>query len=84
MKNTMKEVNMELEYYEINGLSDIQNSRLALVELQKAIIPFAEQIAKRQRIWWDGVLEARGLTRDGTRYAIENGRTIVNQQEVKS
>ena len=75
-----KEVNMELEYYEIASLTDIRDSRLALVELQRAIIPFAEGIAKAQRMWWDRVLEARGLTREGTQYTIENERTIVNQQ----
>ena len=79
-KKEIKEVSMELEYPERVELSDIQSSREALKELQEAVIPFAKGIARRQRVWWDRVLENRGLTREGTSYAIENGRTIVDQE----
>ena len=57
---------------------------LALTEIENALIPFANSLAKRQRIWWNRVLESRGLTREGTNYTIENGRTIVDQLEKKS
>ena len=78
-KKAKKEPSMELEIYEITALSAIQDSRMALAELQRAVMPFAEKIAKESRIWWDRVLDARGLTREGTSYTIENGRTIVDQ-----
>ena len=74
-----KKVSMELEYWEITQLNEIQDSREALAELQRAIMPFAEAISKKQRVWWDRVLESRGLTRDGTNYVVANGRTIENQ-----
>jgi len=78
-KKKEKEVSMELTYYEIPELNEIQNSREALGELQRALIPFAEGISRRQRAWWDRVLEIRGLTREDTHYVIKDGRTIVNE-----
>ena len=77
-KSEPNKVSMELEFYEKTVLAELMDSRAALTELQKAIIPFAEGIAKRQRIWWDRVLESRGLSREGTSFTIENG-TIVDQ-----
>jgi len=77
-KKEKEEVSMELKFCEIDELGAIQSSREALQELQRAVIPFAEAIAKRQRIWWNRVLEDRGLTREGTQYTIENNRTIVD------
>ena len=80
MKNPKK--SMELEHLEITALEEIQDSRVALLELQQAIIPFAEAIAKRQRVWWDRVIKAHGLTKEVS-YAIENGRVIVNKADKK-
>ena len=77
-KKEKEEVSMELKFCERDEMGAIQNSREALQELQRAVIPFAEAIAKRQRIWWNRVLEDRGLTREGTQYTIENNRTIVD------
>jgi len=79
VKKDKKEVSMELEYYEQNELTSIQSSREALRELQSAVIPFAEAIATRQRVWWNRVLEVRGLTRDGTQYTVKDGRRIVDE-----
>jgi len=80
-KKELKEVSMELTYSERDTLNEIQYSREALTELQNTLIPFAKKMVREQRIWWDRVLESRGLTRKGAGYAIQNGRTIVNQQE---
>ncbi len=81
MAKKKEKVNMELEYFEVTDLEALRNSREALGELQRAIIPFAEAIATRQRIWWDRVLESRGLTREGTSYTLKNSRIIVDQQQ---
>ncbi|KKN15925.1 hypothetical protein LCGC14_0981170 [marine sediment metagenome] len=75
-----KEVNMELDYLEEAELREIQDARGALNELQNAVLPYAKEVAKRQRKWWDRVLESRGLKREEGDFSIY-GRKIINSKD---
>ena len=71
---------MELELYEINELREIADLRAALNELEKAIQPFALQVAKRQRVWWQRVLENRKLEQGAIPYTTDCRRIYLNEQ----
>ena len=76
MKKKKETVDMELNYVEKGELREITDSRQALVELQAAVIPYAKELAKRQRLWWDKVLGDRGLTRDMADYTSDGTKII--------
>lgn len=79
-KKENKEVDFELTPYERQRLQGIGDTREAIAELQRALLPLAKQIAVDQRVWWDMVLDDRGLSRDDGQYSI-NGNVIVLKEK---
>jgi len=51
------------------------------MELQNALTPLSRQISMKQRIWWDGVLEVRGLNRKDGEYSTDGDKVILNQEK---
>lgn len=70
-KGIKKEDNIKLDFAEQASLRDIQNSREALQELEKAIFPLAQKVARDQRAWWNRILGDRGLEREDGSYSID-------------
>ena len=72
---------MQLGWGEKTALQEIGDLRGALLELQSALTPLGRQIAMKQRIWWDGVLEVRGLSRKDGDYTTDGDKVILNQEK---
>ena len=72
----LKVVKMRLKYYEITSMQELSDMRAALKELESAIFPFAQIISKKQREWWDRVLEDREFKREDGSYSTDGQRII--------
>jgi len=80
VKKDKTEDKMQLDWGEKTRLHEIGDLRGTLIELQNALIPLGRQIVMRQRIWWDRVLDARGLDRKDGEYTTDGKKVILNQE----